>query len=54
MVADERYLNALSAVDGPSATAKQLDRVCQSAKFHKRRRRGLNLSLLLGVFIWRR
>jgi hypothetical protein len=41
--ANERYLNALSVVDGPCATAKQLDRVCKPAKFHKRRRRGLNL-----------
>ena len=41
--ANARYLNALSVVDGPCATAKQLDRVCQPAKFHDRRRRGLNL-----------
>jgi hypothetical protein len=41
--ANERYLNALSVVDGPRTTAKQLDRVCQPAKFHQRRRRGLNL-----------
>jgi hypothetical protein len=41
--ANERYLNALSVVDGPCATAKQLDRVCKPAKFHQRRRRGLNL-----------
>jgi hypothetical protein len=41
--ANERYLNALSIVDSPCATAKQLDRVCQPAKFHERRRRGLNL-----------
>src|ERR1051325_2836752 len=41
--ANERYLNALSMVDGPCATAKQLDRVCQPAKFRERRRRGLNL-----------
>jgi hypothetical protein len=41
--ANERYLNALSVVDGPCATAKQLDRVCRPAKFHTRRRRGLNL-----------
>ena len=41
--ANERYLNALSVVDGPCATAKQLDRVCKPVKFHQRRRRGLNL-----------
>jgi hypothetical protein len=41
--ANERYLNALSVVDGPCATAKQVDRVSKPAKFHKRRRRGLNL-----------
>jgi len=41
--ANERYLNALAVVDQPSATGKQLDRVCRSAKFHDRRRRGLNL-----------
>jgi len=41
--ANERYLNALSVVDGPCATAQQLDRLCQPAKFRQRRRRGLNL-----------
>jgi len=41
--ANQRYLNALSVVDGPCATAPQLDRLCKPAKFHKRRRRGLNL-----------
>jgi hypothetical protein len=41
--ANERYLNALALVDVPSATAKQVDRVCQPAKFRDRRRRGLNL-----------
>ena len=41
--ANERYLNALSLVEGPCATAKQLDRVSQSVKFHQRRRRGLNI-----------
>src|SRR4029077_2330919 len=41
--ANERYLNALSVVDGPCAIAKQLDRVSKPALFHKRRRRGLNL-----------
>lgn len=41
--ANERYLNALSVVNGPCATAKQIDRVSKPAKFYKRRRRGLNL-----------
>jgi hypothetical protein len=41
--ANERYLNALAVVDPPSATGKQLDGVCRPAKFHERRRRGLNL-----------
>jgi hypothetical protein len=41
--ANIRYLNALSVVDGPCATAKQLDRVSQPAKFHERQCRGLNL-----------
>jgi hypothetical protein len=41
--ANERYLNALAVVDFPSATAKQLDSVCRPARFHQRRRRGLNL-----------
>jgi hypothetical protein len=41
--ANQRYLDALAVVDVPSATAKQLDRVCRPAKFHDRRRRGLNL-----------
>jgi hypothetical protein len=41
--ANERYLNALSVVDGPCATAKQLDRVSKPALFRKRRRRCLNL-----------
>jgi hypothetical protein len=40
--ANERYLNALAVVDFPCATLKQLDRICQPAKFHNRRRRGLN------------
>lgn len=41
--ANERYLAALSVVDGPCATAKQLDRVSRPVTFHQRRRRGLNL-----------
>jgi hypothetical protein len=41
--ANQRYLDALAVVDGPCATAKQVDRVCRPAKFHDRRRRGLNL-----------
>jgi hypothetical protein len=41
--ANQRYLDALGMVDGPCATAQQLDRVCQPAKFRQRRRRGLNL-----------
>jgi hypothetical protein len=39
----ERYLNALSVVDGPCATPKQLHRVCKPTKFHQRWRRCLNL-----------
>lgn len=42
-LANARYLNALAVVEGPSVTAKQLDRVCQPVNFHQRRRRGLNL-----------
>lgn len=41
--ANDRYLNALAVVDVPNTTAAQLDRVCQPAKFHDRRRRGLQL-----------
>jgi hypothetical protein len=41
--ANQRYLDALAVVDFPCATAKQLERVCRPAKFHDRRRRGLNL-----------
>lgn len=41
--ANDRYLDALAVVDFPSATGKQLDRVCRPAKFHDRRRRALNL-----------
>ncbi len=41
--ANDRYLNALAVVDFPCATAKQVDRVSRPAKFHERRRRGLNL-----------
>jgi hypothetical protein len=41
--ANDRYLNALAVVDMPSATRKQLDRVCEPVKFHKKRQRGLNL-----------
>jgi hypothetical protein len=40
--ANERYLDALAVVNPPSATAKQLDRVCDPVRFHGRRRRGLN------------
>jgi hypothetical protein len=40
--ANQRYLNALAVVDLPSATAQQLDRLCQPVPFHGRRRRGLN------------
>ncbi len=41
--ANERYLNALTVVDRPCATTKEVDRVSQAAKFRQRRRRGLNL-----------
>jgi hypothetical protein len=41
--ANARYLNALAAVDVPSTTAKQVDRVSRAAWFHQRRRRSLNL-----------
>ena len=41
--ANQRYLEALAVVDGPCATAQQLDRVCRPAKFPQRRRRGLKL-----------
>jgi hypothetical protein len=41
--ANARYLNALAAVDVPSTTAKQVDRVSRPAWFHQRRRRSLNL-----------
>lgn len=41
--ANARYLNALSVVEGPCATARQLDRLCKPASFHQRRRRGLHL-----------
>jgi len=40
--ANQRYLDALAVVNPPSATAKQLDRVCDPVRFHGRRRRGLN------------
>jgi hypothetical protein len=41
--ANQRYLDALAVVELPCTTVKQLDRVCRPAKFHQRRRRGLNL-----------
>jgi hypothetical protein len=41
--ANERYLNALAAVDRPQASLKVLDRVHQPARLGPRRRRGLNL-----------
>ena len=40
---NHRYLDALAVVDPPQASLKQLDRVSEPAKFHGRRRRGLNL-----------
>lgn len=40
--ANKRYLDALAVVDLPAATEKQLDRVCEPAVFHGRRRRALN------------
>jgi hypothetical protein len=40
---NERYLNALAVVEPVPALAAQLDRVCKPARFHRRRRRGLNL-----------
>ena len=40
--ANQRYLDALAVVDMPSATVKQLDRMCQPVPFHGRRQRGLN------------
>jgi hypothetical protein len=41
--ANTRYLNALAVVDMPSATRKQLDRVCEPVQYHHHRQRGLNL-----------
>jgi hypothetical protein len=41
--ANNRYLDALAVVDPPQASITQLDRISQPAKFHGRRRRGLNL-----------
>jgi len=41
--ANDRYLNALAAVDRPQASLKILDRVNQPARRGPRRRRGLNL-----------
>src|SRR6185436_9186476 len=41
--ANERYLNALSVVDGPCVTAQILDRVSRPTQFQARRRRALNI-----------
>jgi hypothetical protein len=40
---NERYLDALAVVEPIPANAAQLDRACQPARFHQRRRRALNL-----------
>jgi hypothetical protein len=41
--ANQRYLDALTVVDRPCATLRQLDRASQPVPFRQRRRRGLNL-----------
>jgi hypothetical protein len=41
--ANQRYLNALAIVEGPSATIAQAECVSQPVRFHGRRRRALNL-----------
>jgi hypothetical protein len=41
--ANQRYLNALAVVEGPSATAKQAEQVSKPVYFRGRRRRALNL-----------
>lgn len=41
--ANQRYLDALAAVDKPTVTAKQLDRLCEPVPYQGRHRRGLNL-----------
>jgi hypothetical protein len=38
-----RYLDALSVVDAPANTARQLDQLSKPVAYHGRRRRGLNL-----------
>jgi hypothetical protein len=40
---NERYLDALAAVEPVQTSAEHLDRVSEPARFHQRRRRGLNL-----------
>lgn len=40
--ANQRYLDALAAVELPADTGKQLERLCEPARFHQRPRRGLN------------
>jgi hypothetical protein len=40
--ANQRYLDALAAVERPADTGKQLERLCEPARFHQRPRRGLN------------
>jgi len=44
---NQRYLDALAVVDGPSVTARQLDQLSQPVAFHDRQRRGLNLMNLV-------
>jgi hypothetical protein len=40
--ANQRYLDALAVVDRPIETGNQLERLCEPARFHQRRQRGLN------------
>jgi hypothetical protein len=41
--ANQRYLDALAVVDRPDTTRRQLDRASEPTRFHRRRRRALNL-----------
>jgi hypothetical protein len=41
--ANQRYLNALAVVQGPSATVQQAEAVSQPVRFHGRRHRALNI-----------
>ena len=42
LAANERYLEAMAAIENPAAALRQLERVCEPVAYKSRRQRGIN------------